>query len=37
MCLEIYELDVARFLTPPGLVSQAALNKTKVKLSNINN
>ena len=32
MCLEIYELDPARFLTAPGLVWQAALKNTKVKL-----
>ena len=28
-CLEIYELDSARFLTAPGLAWQAALKKTK--------
>ena len=32
MCLIIYYLDPARFLTPPDLVWQAALEKTKVKL-----
>ena len=32
MCLEIYELDSARFLITPGLAWQAALKKTKVKL-----
>ena len=32
MCLEIYELDPACFLTAPGLVWQAVLKKTKVKL-----
>ena len=32
MCLEIYELDPARFLTAPGLAWQAALKETKVKL-----
>ena len=32
MCLEIYELDSARFLTVPGLAWEAALKKTKVKL-----
>ena len=32
MCLEIYELDPAKFLPAPGLVWQAALKKTKVKL-----
>ena len=31
-CLEIYELDPARFSTAPGLSWQAALKKTKVKL-----
>ena len=32
MCLGIYELDPARLLAAPGLVWQAALKKTKVKL-----
>ena len=32
MCLKIYELDTARFLWAPGLASQAALKKTKIKL-----
>ena len=32
MCLEIYELGPAKFLSAPGLVWQAALKKTKVKL-----
>ena len=32
MCLEIYELDPARFLSAPGLAWQAVLQKTKVKL-----
>ena len=32
MCLEIYELDPAKFLSAPGLACQAALKKTKVKL-----
>ena len=31
-CLEIYELDAAHFLYAPGLVCQAAFEKTKVKL-----
>ena len=31
-CLEIYELDPARFLSAPGLAWQVALKKTKVKL-----
>ena len=30
MCLKIYELDPARFLTAPGLACEAALKKTKV-------
>ena len=30
--LETYELDSAHFLTAPGLVWQAALKKTKIKL-----
>ena len=30
-CLEIYELDSARFLTEPRLAWQAGLKKTKVK------
>ena len=32
MCLEIYELDPAHFLSAPGLDWQAALKQTKVKL-----
>ena len=32
ICLEIYELDLAKFLSAPGLAWQAALKKTKVKL-----
>ena len=32
MCLEIYELDPAKFLSAPGLAWQSALKKTKVKL-----
>ena len=32
MCLEIYELDPAKFLSAPGLAWQAAFKKTKVKL-----
>ena len=31
-CIEIYELDPAHFLSAPGLVWQACLKKTKVKL-----
>ena len=33
ICLEIYELEPARFLTAPGIVQQAALKMTKVKLN----
>ena len=32
MCLKIYELDPAKFLSAPGLAWQAAFKKTKVKL-----
>ena len=32
MCLEIYEFDLAKFLSPPRLEWQAASNKTKVKV-----
>ena len=32
MFLEIYEVDPAKFLSAPGLLWQAALKKTKVKL-----
>ena len=32
MCLKIYELDPAKFLSAPGLACQAALKKAKVKL-----
>ena len=32
MCLEVYELDPAKFILAPGLAWQAALKKTKVKL-----
>ena len=32
MYLKIYEIDLARFLTVPGLASQAAFQKNKVKL-----
>ena len=32
MCLEIYELDRANFLSVPGLVLQAALKRTSTKL-----
>ena len=32
MCLEIYEVDPAKFLWAPGLACQAALKKIKLKL-----
>ena len=32
MCIEIYELDPAKFLSAPGLAQQAALKKIKVLL-----
>ena len=32
MCLKIYELDPAKFLSVPGLAYQAVLKKTQVKL-----
>ena len=32
MCLEIYELDLAKSISAPGLAWQAALKKAKVKL-----
>ena len=32
ICLEIYELDAAKFISAPGLAWQAALKKTQVKL-----
>ena len=32
MCIKVYELDPAYFLTAPGLAWQACLEKTKVKL-----
>ena len=32
MCLKIYELNPAKFLTAPGLAQQAALKKTKENL-----
>ena len=37
MCLKIYELDPAKFLSAPGLAWQAALKKTKVKLDLLTN
>ena len=32
MCINIYKLDPAKFLSAPGLAWQAALEKTKLKL-----
>ena len=32
ICLKIYELDLAKFLSAPHLAWQAAFKKTKVKL-----
>ena len=32
MCIEIYKLDPAKFVSAPGLAWQAALKKTKLKL-----
>ena len=32
MCIKVYELDPAHFLSAPGLAWQACLNKTNVKL-----
>ena len=32
MCLKIYQLDLAKFLSAPRKAWQAALKKTKVKL-----
>ena len=32
MCIEVYELDPAHFLSAPGLTWQACLKKTDVKL-----
>ena len=32
ICLKIYELDPAKFLSAPGLVWQAALKENEVKL-----
>ena len=36
MCIEIYELDPAHFLSAPGLAWQACLKKTEVKLELLN-
>ena len=32
MCIEVYELDPAHFLSSPGLAWQACLKKTNIKL-----
>ena len=32
MCISIYELDPAKFLSAPGLAWEVALKKTKVRL-----
>ena len=32
MCIKVYELDPAHFLSAPGLAWQACLKKTKVNL-----
>ena len=32
ICLKVYKLDPAKFLSAPGLTWKAALKKTKVKL-----
>ena len=37
MCLEIYVLDHARFLTAPGLSWQATVKNTKLKLDLLTN
>ena len=36
MCLEIFELDPAKFISPPQLVWEATLKKAKVKLDLLN-
>ena len=36
MCLEIYELDPARFFTTPGLAWKAALKKKQSKIRSFN-
>ena len=32
MCIKVYELDPAHFLSAPGLAWQACLKKTRVEL-----
>ena len=36
ICLEIYELDPAKFLSAPGLALQAALKKDQSKIRSFN-
>ena len=36
MCIKVYELDPAHFLSLPGLAWQACLKKTNVKIRIIN-
>ena len=36
-CIEIYELDLAHFLSAPGLAQQACLKKTGIKLELLTN
>ena len=36
ICLEIYELDPAQFLTKPGLAWKAALKISQIKLRSSN-
>ena len=36
MCLEIYELNAAKFFSAPGLALQTALKKTKNKIRSFN-
>ena len=37
MCIKVYELDPAHFLTAPGLAWEACLKKTYVKLELLTN
>ena len=37
MCLKIYELDPAKFLSAPGIAWEAALKKAKIKLDLLTN
>ena len=36
MCIKVYKLDPAHFLSTPGLAWQACLKKTDVKLELLN-